>query len=152
MKHYFYLQLSLFFSIIGFSQTPRTSTQVTFGRYGGQNQPCMSGRGVCSFSVSNQQTVNGIASKKINETTFALQMSRTAISKEDEIQIVGKNFSEIKENELVSFVQTEDLYIENLVLKNLNIDPKNNKIAAGNYPILFSKENIEILFTLKSAQ
>jgi hypothetical protein len=52
----------------------------------------------------------------------------------------------------VSFVQTEDLYIENLVLKNLNIDPKNNKIAAGNYTILFSKENIEILFTLKSAK
>ena len=155
MKYYLCLPLSLFFSTIGFSQTPPTSTQVTFGRYGGQGQSCVSGRGICSFSATNNtltKTTDNTVLKKINETTFVLQMSRTAISKEDEIQILGKNFSEIKENELVSFVQTEDLYVDNDALKNLNIDPKHNKIAAGNYTILFSKENLEILFILKSAQ
>jgi len=151
MKNILSLLPLLFFSAIGSAQTTQSgTTKVTFGRYSN----CTSGRGVCSFSIAKSE--NGISStyntRKINETTFVVQLNKAAIAIEDQIKIAGKPFHQLKENETFLFDQNEALLLDLLTLQNMEIDKKYNTIHPGSYQMIVNKESIEILFVLKAAE
>jgi hypothetical protein len=136
--------------VLSFSQTPakQTPVETTFGRYGSD---CSSGRGACSFTVLKTETdlISGKTSRKISENAIVLQISRKAITKQEEIKIAGKPFDEFASNETPLFVQSDDLYLDPETVQNLSVDMKYSRISAGNYPMTISKDKIEVTFTLK---
>lgn len=149
MRKKYFLICFLFISQVLFSQSLKTTpSQATFGRYGSD---CSSGRGACSFTSSKTATApiqNFRTSKKISENTFLLEIKKNTLTEEEEIKIAGKPFSQIKQNETISFVQEQKLVIDKESLQNLDIDPKFNTVNPGNYPLTVDKETVKILFTL----
>ena len=136
------------FSLLQAQSVARTAT-VAFGRHGGD---CASGRGACAFSA--QSTVAGPgtekSSQKISETSVVLKISRNVMTREDEIKIAGKRFSEFAANETPIFQQQEQLVLDSATLQNLGINSSNNKIAVGTYPMVIYADRIEVTFTLSS--
>jgi len=136
--------------LLSFAQTPAkaNATQTTFGRYGSD---CSSGRGACSFTVLkiDSDIITEKTSKRTAENTIILQMNRNAITHEEEIRIAGKPFSTLIDNEMIYFVQQEDLYLNPETLQNLKVDAKYTKIPAGNYPMTIGKDKVEVTFILK---
>lgn len=130
------------------SQAKPVNTEVTFGRYGSD---CSSGRGACSFTTSKVDPDINFErnAKRISENTFVLQLNTSSLTKEEEVRIAGTVFNEVNPNEIVFFVQQSDLLLNRTTLQNLQIDPKYSQIVAGNYPMVISKEKVEITFTLK---
>jgi hypothetical protein len=136
--------------ILSFAQTEAklNPVQATFGRYGAD---CSSGRGACSFTVvkNDANSISKASSRKISENMIILQISRSAITKQEEIKIAGKPFSEFAANEMPAFIQQEDLYLNPETLQSLNIDLKYTRISAGNYPMTIEKDKIEVVFMLR---
>ncbi|HLA56461.1 MAG TPA: hypothetical protein VK623_10195 [Flavobacterium sp.] len=138
--------IALLFCLAGFAQREaRTPIQATFGRYGAD---CSAGRGICSFALSKSET--GKYSMKNSENTILLSINNTALAADEQIKIAGKLFNSIKENEKPVFIQEESIRLDSISLENLNINGKFKIIPAGNYPMKITKEQIEIVLTLKT--
>ena len=120
MKKYAIAMAFTLLPILSFAQTPAkaNATQTTFGRYGSD---CSSGRGACSFTVFkiDSEIITEKTSTRTAENTIILQMSRNAITHEEETRIAGKAFSSFIPNETIYFVQQEDLYLNPETLQNL---------------------------------
>jgi hypothetical protein len=148
MKNFLTL-LTVMVSVLLHAQAEnKTTTQTTFGRYGTN---CSSGRGACSFAAAKDpQTESPVSAKKMSEQSFRLKILRNSLTQNDEIKIAGKPFAELAAKEQLVFVQQDDLLLSETTLQNLQINPKYNKIAAGNYPMAINGAIIEVVFTLKS--
>lgn len=150
MKNFLFAIATLLLSLISHAQNQTKSaiTQATFGRYGSD---CSSGRGACSFTSSKAATApiqDLRTSKKISENTFLLEIKKHTLTAEEEVKIAGKPFSQIKQNETITFVQEQKLIIDKESLQNLDIDPKFNTVNPGQYILTVDKETVKILFTL----
>lgn len=150
MKIFLFAIATLLLSLISHAQNQTKSaiTQATFGRYGSD---CSSGRGACSFTSSKTATApiqDLRTSKKISENTFLLEIKKHTLTAEEEVKIAGKSFSQIKQNETITFVQEQKLIIDQESLQNLDIDPKFNTVNPGQYLLTVDKETVKILFTL----
>ena len=137
----------LFISFFTVGQTSSGNSQVTFGRYSN----CTSGRGLCSFSVSKTENemLSVFKTHKISENIVVLEVRKSSITIENQIKIAGKPFSDLKENEELFFIQTENFIIDETTLLNLGIERKYNKINPGNYQMIAAKDKITITFSLK---
>lgn len=123
----------------------------------GRHSVDCTGRGACSFTVGstsprlNKSEVK-VMSKKTTLSTFVVTIPISELSKEDEIKIAGKLFSDIKINDEIAFIQEESLLLDNTTLRNLGIQEVYNKIDSGTYSMKIHKESVEITFTLTKSE
>lgn len=142
------LLLTALFNTLQAQTTSRTAT-VSFGRYG---EECTSGRGACAFNVQNNaaNASSTKSSQKIDENSLLLKISRNVLSREDEVKIAGKRFSEFAANETPTFLQQDQLILDNTTLQNLGISTTHSTIAIGTYPMTIYNDRIEVKFTLSA--
>ena len=134
-----------------FAQIQNTqTTKTSFGRYGSN---CSSGRGVCSFSVSNTEARQVIllrSSTKVSDNSFILEIDRKRLSIDEEISIAGKPFSKISQGEIIDFLQLDSLKVDNASILNLKLKVGYDLIIPGKYSMQISDEKVKIVFTLSS--
>lgn len=117
-----------------------------------RGRDCNGGSGLCSFeqSIGKNNSATNVVLKKISDKTIAMIIDRESLSKETQISITGKSFSEISEKEHSEFTQEKDISLDDGVLRNLEIDPKYNLIKEGKYPILLEEEKVVVILPLTS--
>lgn len=150
MKTFIYTVTILLLSgtVFGQTQEKPVNADVTFGRYGSD---CSSGRGACSFTAAkpNSDVILEKNSTRVSPTSFLLQLKRSVLTKDEEVRIAGTVFNEVNSEEALFFVQETDLSLSSTTLQNLKIDTKYSLIAAGSYPMVITKDKVEITFSLK---
>ena len=150
MKKNIYMAL-LCITSIAFSQEQKSNESLTanatltFGRYG---KDC-SGRGICSFSISADQSVaNALATYNKNKT-LTLTIYRDKLSADERYKIVG-NYSTLntKISEPV-FVMDEALKLSTSVKNSLRKEASFNEIVKDNYTIKVTEETYVITLKLE---
>lgn len=136
--------------VCGFQAIAQTPSQVTFGRYGGGNEGCTSGRGVCSFSIvknDSNRPANAVFSR-ISNDEFSLRILTKDITAEDQMKISGKQFSQLGSSEPHYFLQDLDLKLNSETSEI--IGSKSAIIPSGKYVLEVKDDYIQIFFTLKT--
>lgn len=104
-------------------------------------------RSICSSSIGNTGG-NGIA-MAISEHTFKLEIYRNKLSEQDEIILAGKAFSQIAPGEVLDFVMSTDLVMQDADVSSLGINPQiYNTIKAGSYPLTIESDKVIIKLKL----
>jgi hypothetical protein len=147
--------LLLLLTFLAQAQTEITpvEAELSIGRY---SVDC-SGRGTCSFTIGSSFSRLGkpaikISAKKTSPSTFVITIPISKLSKEDELNMAGKLFSEIKTNDEIVFIQEEPLVLDDQTIRSLGIDKPYTTIAAGVYPMNITKNKVEITFTLTPSE
>lgn len=128
-------------------------SELSIGRHSGD----CTGRGTCSFTIGSSSSRLGkpamkTTAKKTTPSTFVITIPISKLSKEDELNMAGKLFSEIKTNDEIVFIQEEPLILDDQTIRSLGIDKRYTKIAPGAYPMNITKDKVEITFTLTESE
>lgn len=143
--------LLLITSILLKAQTESNPLEAGFQT--GKKPDCFRGVGLCDVTVqSTSAKSNDISAYRIATNSIVIQLPVEKLSREDELNISGKLFSEIKADEEILFIQGEPLFLTIETLRNLGLEAELNKIAPGSYPMKITREKVEITFTLTPSE
>lgn len=112
-------------------------------------------RGACSLSLTPAEPESAAAGTavKINANSFSVELVRSRLSAQDELDIAGRPLKNITPTETPVFLMLDNLVIDSDSLKNIGLDPKgNNTILAGQYPLSVSTDKVKITFTVNPAR
>jgi len=119
----------------------------------GKKPDCFRGVGLCDVVVqSNSAKISDISAYRIATNTIVIQFPIEKITRQDELNIAGKLFSEIKTDEEILFIQEEPLFLNIETVRNLGLEAELNRIAPGFYPIKITREKVEITLTIQPSE
>ncbi len=134
-----YIIATFLLPILSFAQIEiRPALKVTANYH---NRSCVGGVGFCSesSSIEESKTFNATIQKKsTNQLVLNIDLKEISITELKKLR-AENNFSVSGKNNLL---------INKELLSKLNINPLFSEIKTGLYPVLVTKDNIEITFTL----
>jgi hypothetical protein len=131
-------------SVFAFSQTGKIALS---GGFGGVR--CNGSVGLCNVSqnsVNKNISETKFYAEKIDETAFRMVVNRGKMSKNEELQITGKEFVVARATENKDFTVEEDYVLDSKTADAIGLKSGFVVIPKGKYPITFDDENIVITF------
>lgn len=154
MKRIWYAAVALLPGLMSAQIITKPDALITFGRL--LPTGCDSNqRGSCSVSIMAPDPnvmANGSA-VKVNSNSFSVEILRSRLSAQDELDIAGKPLKNIAAGETPVFIMQDNYIVDADSLKIIGIDPKaNNTIMGGQYPLSVSADKVKITFLLTPAR
>lgn len=134
-------------SLSAFSQNEGKAMQGDFsGRF------CDIGRGLCVITppdpANKTTTMKNYNTYKQSENKMIIELDLNTMTAADQTKFFGKEYSQLKSNEELTFVQEDDFQFSNETLRYLGFDSSLKNLKKGQYPLSIIKDKILITLTL----
>lgn len=107
-----------------------------------EGMTCNGDRGVCSFEPVLEENANAVLIKNA-DGSLRLEIFRSKISPEEEIQLLGEEITETNK-EALSFQQPEQHELEPPIKTNLGLDASGDTIENGTFSATITEETIVV--------
>ena len=112
-----------------------------------RGRSCAGGLGLCGIKSITEDNSSIVSAKRVASDAVLLIIEKQKLSIENQISLVGKEFSKINGNEKLNFIQEVDIVFEQETLIKLGINPKYSVLKSGLYDIEISEK--DVLITIK---
>lgn len=85
---------------------------------------------------------------KASSTSMILELNTSTLSKDDQKKFFGKDYSKIKVDEKLTFIQKADYEFSFDTLLYLDLDVRYKYLKKGEYPLQIVEDKVQVLVTL----